>query len=77
MTMKHENVVSNEFTGSLRNGYDYGNGHKSMMIGWMTKNNRADRAARFSALHILNVVCLTSTQNFRNWGSDKNASPQQ
>jgi len=37
MMMKHENVVSNESMGSLRNGHGYGNGkrHKAMMHDWL------------------------------------------
>ena len=34
MTMKHENVVPNEFVGSLRNGHGYGNRHKSIAFTW-------------------------------------------
>ena len=45
-------------------------------IGWMRKNNRAARAARF-LVQFLDVVCQTRTRNFQICVSDDNASPQQ
>ena len=46
------------------------------LIGWVGKNNRAVRAARF-VVQVFDVVCQTKTWNFDIWGSDDNASPQQ
>ena len=46
------------------------------LIGWMKKNNRAARAARFF-VQCFDVVCQTTTWNFHIWGSDDIASPQQ
>ena len=43
------------------------------LIGWMKKNNRAARAARF-LVQCLDVVCQTTTWNFHIWGSDDNGS---
>ena len=43
------------------------------LIGWMRKNNHAARAARF-LVQYFDVVCQTTTWNFRIWG---NSSPQQ
>ena len=78
MMMKHENVVPKRVHGEFkkRPQQRFKKRHKSMTIGWMTKNDRALRAARFS-VPILNVVCLIRTPNFHHWGSDDNASLQQ
>jgi len=45
--------------------------HKSMTIGWMKKNNRAARVARF-LVQCFDVVCQTTTWNFHIWGSIDN-----
>ena len=43
--------------------------------GWMRKDNRATRAARFLE-QIFDVVCQMTTSNFHTSGSDDNASSQ-
>ena len=41
------------------------------LIGWVRKNNRAARAARF-LVQLIDVVCRATTWNFHSWGSDDN-----
>ena len=43
------------------------------LTGWMMKNNRAARAARF-LVQFFDVVCQTTTWNFHIWGYYDNAS---
>ena len=44
------------------------------LIGWIRKNNRAARTARF-LLQIFDVVCQTVNDvNFHVWGSDDNSN---
>ena len=46
------------------------------LIGWMKKNDRAARAARF-LVQFIDVAYQTTTWNFHIWASDDNVSPQQ
>ena len=46
------------------------------LIGWMTKNNRAARSARFLMQFLTQSAKRRSAWNVHTWSSDDNASPQ-
>jgi len=48
----------------------------TILIGWMRKNSRAARAARF-LVQFFDVICQTKSLNFHMWGYDDNVSLQQ
>ena len=60
--------------------YKDGNGNDNLqindLIGWMRKNNRAARAARFY-VQFFYVAYQKTSWNFQFWGFDDNTSPQQ